>query len=188
MAETIDEVISETETRMKKTVEAAGNDLASIRTGRASGALVERLQVDSYGQNVPLKQVAGIATPDSRTIAISAWDRGSVAAIRKAIETSDLGLTPNIDGSTIRLSIPPLNEERRRDLVKILKKKGEEAKVALRNVRHKGVEEIRALQKRGSITEDDNKRAADRVQKLTDRFSKEVDQLLEHKEREIMEV
>jgi ribosome recycling factor len=188
MAATADEAVNDTESRMKKAVEAASNDFASVRTGRASASLLDRLQVDSYGQMVPLKQVAGVSVPDARTISISAWDRGQVGAIRKAIETSDLGLTPNVDGSTIRLSIPPLNEERRKELVKIVRKKAEAAKVGVRNVRQKGIDEIKALQKNHAVTEDEQKRAADKIQKLTDRFIKEVDALVEHKEREIMEV
>ena len=188
MASSFEEVVSDTETRMKKAIEAASNDFASVRTGRASASLLDRLQVDSYGQMVPLKQVAGVSTPDARTISISAWDRSTVGAIRKAIETSDLGLTPNIDGTTIRLQIPQLNEERRKDLVKIVRKKAEEAKVAVRNVRHKGVDELKVLQKANTITEDENKRASERVQKLTDRYTKEIDTLVENKEREIMEV
>ncbi len=188
MSMTLEEVIHETETKMHKAIEAATHDFASVRTGRASTALLDRLLVDSYGQMVPLKQVAGVATPDARTISISAWDRGVVGAIRKAIETSDLGLTPNIDGSTIRLQIPPLNEERRKELVKIVRKKAEDAKVAVRNIRHKGVDELKTLHKATSITEDEQKRAAERIQKLTDRFTKEIDSLVERKEHEILEV
>jgi len=187
-ATSVDEVARETEERMKKALEALGHELASIRTGRASASLIDRLVVESYGQHLPLKQLAGVATPDARTLSITAWDRASIPAIRKAIETSDLHLTPQIDGNTIRLLIPPLNEERRRDLVKLLRKKGEEAKVGLRSLRHKAVDELRLLQKAHTITEDEQKRAGDRIQKLTDRFGKEIETLLDHKEREIMEV
>lgn len=183
-----DPYFKEIESRMTKCVEATRSEFASIRTGRATPALLDRLHVDAYGQSVPLKQVAGVATPDVRTLLISAWDKGVVGEIKKAIEKSDLGLTPNIDGSAIRLTIPPLNEERRKDLAKVVKKKGEDGKVAVRNVRHKAHDEIKSQLKTHDITEDDNKRMQDVLQKLTDRFVKEIDSLIAAKEREIMEV
>lgn len=137
---------------------------------------------------MPLKQVASVGAPDARTLLIQAYDRGTVSAIRKAIETSDLSLTPHVDGQQIRLTIPPLTEERRKELVKVVRKKAEDGKVAIRNVRHKAVDELKHLLKDAKITEDENKRAAERVQKLTDRYIKDVDGLLGAKEREIMEV
>lgn len=173
---------------MKKAVDATRVDFSSVRTGRASPALLDRLHVDAYGSSVPLKQVATVSSPDARTLQIAAFDRNTVGAIRRAIETSDLGLTPNIDGQTVRLTIPPLNEERRRDLVKIVHRKAEDGKVAIRNARHKTVDEIKALHKDHKVTDDDNKRAIDHVQKLTDRYIKDVDALLASKEKEIMEV
>jgi len=182
------DIYKHAEDRMGKAVESTRHEFASIRTGRASPALLDRLHVEAYGTSVPLKQVATVSAPDARTLAIAAFDRNTVGAIRKAIETSDVGITPNIDGQTIRLVIPPLNEERRKDLVKIVRKKAEEGKVAIRNVRHKTVDEIKALQKEHKITEDDNKRATEHVQKLTDRYIKDVDALLASKEKEIMEV
>ena len=184
----LDEIFKSTETRMQKAIDATRNDFASVRTGRASPALLDRLHVEAYGASVPLKQVASVSTPDARTLQITAFDRSTVGAIRKAIETSDLGMSPNIDGSNIRLQIPQLTEERRKDLVKVIRKKSEDGKVAIRNVRHKAVDDIKALLKETKITEDENKRAGERVQKMTDKYIKDVDGLVVVKEKEIMEV
>jgi ribosome recycling factor len=184
----IDDVFKATEQKMQKALDATRNDFASVRTGRASPALLDRLYVEAYGASVPLKQVASVSTPDARSLQIAAFDRNTVGAIRKAIETSDLGLSPNIDGSNIRLSIPPLTEDRRKDLVKLVRKKAEDGKVAVRTIRHKSVDEIKALLKDASITEDENKRAGERVQKMTDKYIKDVDGLVAAKEKEIMEV
>jgi ribosome recycling factor len=178
----------EAEGKMNKCVEATRGEFAAIRTGRATPALLDRIHVEAYGTTVPLKQVATVSAPDPRSLMIAAFDRSTVGDIRKAIEKSDLGLTPNVDGSAIRLSIPPLNEERRKDLVKIVKKKGEDGKIAVRNVRHKVHDDLRTQLKDHSITEDDNKRMQDQLQKLTDRFIKDIDQLVAAKEKEIMEV
>jgi ribosome recycling factor len=182
------ESFKDAENKMLKCVDAARGDFASIRTGRATPALLDRLHVDAYGASVPLKQVATVSVPDSRSLVIQAFDRNTVGDIRKAIEKSDLGLTPNIDGNQIRLVIPPLNEERRRDLVKVVKKKGEEGKIAVRNVRHKVHDDLKSQLKDHKITEDDNKRMQDQLQKLTDKYVKEIDQLVVLKEKEIMEV
>ena len=184
----MDAYFKEIESRMHKCVEATRGEFASIRTGRASPALLDRLTVEAYGQPVPLKQIAGVSTPDSRTLVIAAWDKGVVGDIRKAIEKSDLGLTPNVDGSSIRLVIPPLNEERRKDLAKVVKKKAEDGRVAVRNVRHKAHDELRGKLKAAEITEDQSKRMQDALQKLTDRYVKEIDALVTAKEKEIMEV
>lgn len=184
----LNDVLKHTEERMGKAVEATRHEFASVRTGRASPALLDRLHVEAYGAHVPLKQVGTVSAPDARTLQISAFDRSTVGAIRKAIETSDLGITPNIDGQTIRLTIPPLNEERRKDLVKVVRKKAEDGKIAVRNVRHKTVDELKHLHKDHKITDDENKRATDQLQKLTDRYIKDVDTLLAAKEKEIMEV
>ncbi len=173
---------------MNKCVEATLSDFSSIRTGRAVPALLDRLIVEAYGQSVPIKQVAGVSTPDSRTLLITAWDKGLVAAIRKAVEKSDLGLTPNVDGTAIRLAIPPLNEERRKDLAKVVKKKAEDGRVAVRNVRHRVHDELKAQLKSHEITEDDNKRMQETLQRLTDKYVKEIDALVAAKEKEIMEV
>jgi ribosome recycling factor len=176
------------ESKMTKCVDATRSEFASIRTGRATPALLDRLHVEAYGQSIPLKQVAGVSTPDARTLVISAYDKGTVGDIRKAIEKSDLGMTPNIDGTTIRLIVPPLNEERRKELVKVVKKKAEDGKIAVRNVRHKAHDDLKTQQKNGDITEDDNKRMQDQLQKLTDRFVKDIDGLVVSKEKDIMEV
>ncbi|HTV72641.1 MAG TPA: ribosome recycling factor, partial [Candidatus Acidoferrales bacterium] len=138
----IQEIFKTTEARMVKALEATRAEFSSIRTGRASPALLDRLHVEAYGSEVPLKQVASVSTPDARSLVVTAFDRNTVSAIKKAIETSDLGLTPNIDGASIRLGIPPLNEERRKDLVKVIHKKAEDGKVAVRNIRHKAIDEI----------------------------------------------
>ena len=183
-----DKYFHDIESKMQRCVEATRAEFASIRTGRATPALLDRLHVEAYGQSVPLKQVAGISAPDTRTLVISAWDKGVVSEIKKAIEKSDLGLTPNVDGTAIRLTVPPLNEERRKDLAKVVKKKAEDGKVAVRNVRHRAHDEIKTQLKTHDITEDDNKRMQDTLQKLTDRFVKEIDALVVAKEKEIMEV
>jgi ribosome recycling factor len=184
----LDDIYKVTEDKMHKALEVTRAEFGGVRTGRASTGLVDRLHVEAYGASVPLKQVATVSTPDARTLQITAFDRTTVGAIKKAIETSDLGLTPNVDGSNVRLSIPSLTEERRKDLVKIVHKKAEEGKIAVRNIRHKSIDEIKALLKDHKITEDENKRAGEHVQKTTDKFIKEVDTLTQHKEKEIMEV
>jgi len=183
-----DSYFKDIESKMHKCVEATRSEFASIRTGRATPALLDRLHVEAYGQAVPLKQVAGVSVPDSRTLVITAYDKGVVPEIKKAIEKSDLGLTPNVDGTAIRLTVPPLNEERRKDLAKVVKKKAEDGKVAVRNVRHKAHDDLKGQLKTHDITEDDNKRLQDVLQKLTDRFVKEIDALVAAKEKEIMEV
>jgi ribosome recycling factor len=180
--------LKDAESKMQKCVEATRSEFASIRTGRATPALLDRLHVEAYGASVPLKQVASVSVPDSRSLVITAFDRNTVGDIRKAIEKSDLGLTPNVDGNSIRLAIPPLNEERRKDLVKVVKKKAEDGKVAVRNVRHKLHDDLKAQLKDHKITEDDNKRLQDQLQKLTDKYVKDIDQLVVAKEKEILEV
>ncbi|HMD02221.1 MAG TPA: ribosome recycling factor [Candidatus Baltobacteraceae bacterium] len=188
MSTPVDEIYKHTEDKMHKALESTRGEFAAIRTGRASTGLVDRLHVEAYGSSVPLKQVASVSTPDARTLQISAFDRSTVGAIKKAIETSDLGMTPNVDGQHIRLSIPPLTEERRKDLVKLVRKKSEDGKIAIRNVRHKSVDEVKALHRDSKLTDDEHKRATDHVQKLTDKFIKDVDALTASKEKEIMEV
>lgn len=183
-----DTFFKDVEDKMNKCLDATRSEFGSIRTGRATPALLDRLHVEAYGESVPLKQVAGISTPDARTLVISAYDKSVVGEIRKAIEKSDLGMTPNVDGQSIRLNIPSLNEERRKDLVKVIKKKAEDGRIAVRNVRHKAHDDIKHQLKEGDITEDDNKRMTDRLQKLTDKFVKDIDALVMAKEKEVMEV
>ncbi|HEY0797883.1 MAG TPA: ribosome recycling factor [Candidatus Baltobacteraceae bacterium] len=184
----IQDVYKATEAKMGKALEATRHEYTAIRTGRATPAILDRLQVEAYGSAVPIKQVASVSAPDARSLVITAFDRSTVSAIKKAIETSDLGLSPNVDGASIRLGIPPLTEERRKDLVKVIHKKAEDGKIAIRNIRHKAIDEIKTLLKDHKITEDENKRAGDQVQKLTDKFIKDVDSLTANKEKEIMEV
>jgi len=184
----LEDVYKETESKMTKALDATRSDFASIRTGRAAPSLLDRIMVEAYGSQVSIKQVASVSSPDGRSLLISAFDKNTVGAIRKAIETSDLGLNPNVDGAHVRLSIPPLTEERRKDLVKVIRKKAEEHKVAVRNIRHHAVDEVKALQKKGDINEDLVKRGGDHIQKLTDKFVKQIDELVGGKEKEIMEV
>lgn len=183
-----DTILLEAEERMEKSVVALEREFSKLRTGRASTGLVDGLKAEYYGSLTPLAQMATVSVPDSRTIAIQPWDKGGLGAIEKAILKSDLGLTPVNDGKIIRIAIPPLTEERRRDLVKIARKYGEEAKVGVRNARRDANEALKKAEKNGDITEDDLKRATETVQKLTDRFVGDVDGKCASKEKEIMEI
>lgn len=184
----LNQIFKETQEKMKKAVEAVEHEFSTLRTGRASVALVDNIHVDAYGAAMPLKQLAAIATPDARTILITPFDRNLIGAIEKAIMASNIGLTPNNDGKNIRLTIPQLTEERRKELVKVAKKMAEDGRVAVRNIRRHANEEIKRTEKLHEITEDDRKRAIDKVQELTDKFIEEIDKLLERKEKEIMEI
>jgi len=163
-------------------------ELGSIRTGRASTSLVENLHVEYYGADTPLKQLANISVPEARTIVIQAYDRTAMAGIEKAILKSDLGLTPNNDGQNIRLTIPTLTEERRKDLVKLVRKHLEEGRVAVRNVRREGIDHLKDMEKAKTLSMDDDKRAQERLQKLTDTYVKHIDDIGHAKEAEVMEV
>lgn len=182
------EVISQAEEKMKKAIAATQRDFASIRTGRASPALLDRITVDYFGAESQIKAMANVSVPDARTLLIQAYDRQSVTAIEKAIQKSDLGLTPNTDGNTIRLNIPSLTEERRKDLAKVLKKSAEEGKIAIRNIRRDAQDALKKKEKASELTEDERKRGDEQIQKLTDRYTKELDELLVIKEKEVMEV
>ena len=184
----IKETLADADLHMKKSVEAFRQELLQIRTGKASSALVESIRVDYYGSEVPLTQVANISTPDPKTIAIQPWDKNVLGAIEKAIQKSELGLTPLNDGTFIRLPIPPLTEERRRELVKVVRRYLEEAKVAVRNIRRDANEHLKQAEKEGKISEDQSHTAQDKIQELTNKHTKEMDHLLEQKEKEIMEV
>lgn len=175
------------EERMDKAIQSLKRDLASLRAGRASVSLLDRIQVDYYGSPTPINQLANINTPDSRTLMIQPWDKSSLADIERAIQKSDLGLTPANDGSMIRLSIPALTEERRVELVKLTKKFGEESKVAIRNIRRDANDDIKKLEK-SEISEDESRRHQEDIQKSTDKFIAEVEKVLSAKEKEIMEV
>lgn len=175
------------EERMDKAIAALKRDFATLRAGKASPALLDRIQVDYYGSQTPLNQLANVNTPDSRTLLIQPWDKTSLSDIEKAILKSDLGMTPSNDGATIRLSVPMLTEERRLELVKSAKKLTEEAKVAIRNIRRDANESIKKLEK-SEISEDESKRFQEDIQKSTDKFIAEVDKVLAVKEKEILEV
>lgn len=169
-------------------IDALHRELSGIRTGRAAPALVERLMVDYYGTLTPLNQIAGISAPEARMLVIQPWDRGAMSAIERAIQKSDLGLTPNNDGAVIRLSIPNLTEERRKSLVKIVRGKVEESKVAIRNVRRDAVDSLKSLLKDKDIGEDDERRAATDIDQLTKRFTDDADQIGQAKEAEVLAV
>jgi ribosome recycling factor len=184
----LDEQYKKTEEHMKKTLELLLHELATIRTGKASPAILDTVRVNYYGQQVPIKQVANVAVPDPRTITIQPWDRSLISEIEKAIQASELGLNPQNDGGTIRLPIPTLTEERRRDLVKVVKRIGEDSKVAVRNVRRDTNERIKKLEKEHDISEDDMRAKTDAIQKLTDSYIKKVDEAVTAKEKEILEL
>lgn len=182
------DLLGDAERRMQKAVDALKQDLSAIRTGRASSALVERIQVDYYGTPTPINQVATISVPEARMIVIQPWDRKMLTDIEKAIQKSDLGINPNSDGQVIRLNVPPMSEERRRDMAKTLHKKLDEHKVAVRNIRRDVQDKLRDREKKKEIPEDELKRNADKLQKLTDRYIDEMDKVGKSKEQEIMEV
>jgi ribosome recycling factor len=184
----INDVLRETEGKMKKSVESLRHHLATIRTGRASPALVEHMPVDAYGSSMPLNQLAGINVPEARLIVIQPYDAGTMKAIEKAIQNSELGINPTNDGRVIRLVIPQLTEERRRDLTRLVRNRVEESKVALRNLRREALDDLRELEREKLISEDDQRRAQDRLQELTDRYTRELDQIGAAKEAEVMEV
>lgn len=182
------EVLAQAEKKMKGAVEGARREFAAVRTGRANPALLERVMVDYYGTPTPLPQLAGITAPEARVLLIQPWDRNALKEIERAILKSDLGLTPTNDGQVIRLVLPPLTEERRRELVKLVKKEAEERRVTIRNIRREANEELKKAEKEGKISEDELRRVQEEVQKLTDRYIGEIDHLVEAKEKEIMEV
>jgi ribosome recycling factor len=181
-------VITRAEAQMQKTIEKVRSDFGSLRTGRASAALLENMKVEYYGAMTPLNQVANISAPEPRTLEIRAWDKSAIQNIEKAIQKSDLGLTPSNDGSVIRLQIPTLTEERRKDLIKVVRKMAEEYRVALRGERREAVEQLKKSEKLKEISEDDRETGEHEIQKLTDQYIKRVDELLASKERDIMEV
>ena len=183
-----DDIRRDAESRMSRAVEALERDLAAIRTGRAATALVERIPVEYYGTSTPLNQLASISVPEAHSIVIQPWDRSALGAIEKAIQKSDVGLMPNVDGTAVRLNIPPLTEERRRDLVKLVHRRMEEARVEIRNHRRDVAEQVKKSEKDGTVTSDESRRELDLLQKVTDRWTAEVDRVGKHKETEIMEV
>ncbi|CEG26824.1 ribosome recycling factor [Bacillus sp. B-jedd] len=182
------QVISNTKEKMAKAIQAYSRELATIRAGRASASLLDRITVDYYGAPTPVNQLAGISTPEARLLVIQPYDKSILSDIEKAIQKSDLGLNPTNDGSLIRLAIPQLTEERRKDLVKLVKKESEDAKIAIRNVRRDANDDLKKLEKNGEITEDDLRGYSDDIQKLTDDHISKIDQITRDKEKEIMEV
>jgi ribosome recycling factor len=181
-------VIDSSEEKMKKTVASLKDGFASLRTGRASAALFDKIRVDYYGEKSPLNQVANISVPEARLIVIQPWDKSLIGEIEKAIRSSELSLNPSNDGKVIRIAVPPLTEERRKDLVKLAKNQAEQSRVAIRNIRRDGNDELKKLLKDASITEDDESKGNDDLQKLTNSYIDKVNLVLEEKEKEIMEV
>ncbi|MBE2266263.1 MAG: ribosome recycling factor [Flavobacteriales bacterium] len=182
----VQDIVKASSDLMKQSVEHLEQQFAKVRTGRASAALVDSVRVDYYGSPTPISQVGGISTPDARTLVIQPWDAGTVSAIEKAILAANLGLTPQSDGQIIRITVPPLTEERRKDIVKQCKKMAEDAKLAVRNVRRDANEDLRKAEKTEHFSEDERKRGEDDVQKNTDRFVKDIDHLLAEKEQQVM--
>jgi ribosome recycling factor len=185
---TMEEVLAETDSRMQKSVESLVRELGTIRTGRASPALVESIMVDYYGVPTPLNQLASISVPEARVLMIQPWDKQSLKDVEKGIQRSDLGLMPNNDGNVIRINIPALTQERRRDLVKLVGRKVEEGMVAIRNIRRDSLEEFRSMEKNKELSQDEGRRAQEQLQGLTDSYASQMSNLKEEKEAEVMEV
>jgi len=185
---TVDELMTKTKDRMDKAINALRGELTAIRTGRATPSLLDRIKVDYYGTPTPINQVANISVPEPRMMLISPWEKSMIKPIEKAIQTSDLGINPNSDGSAIRLNLPQPTEERRKELVKTVNKKGEATRIEVRNIRRDINEALKKELKARTITEDANKQALDKAQKLTDQYMKEIDKVLANKEKEVMEI
>jgi ribosome recycling factor len=184
----IPELLKETEEKMKKSVEATRHEFTLVRTGRASPAILEHVKVEMYGTTLPLNQVAAVTVPEPRQLLITPFDRSALSHIEKGIQKSDVNLTPNNDGTAIRLNIPQLNEERRKELIKQVHQKAESGRVAVRNNRHEAIKHLQAAKKASDISENEEKRAADQVQKLVDKYIVEIDHLTKAKEADLMEV
>jgi ribosome recycling factor len=183
----IEEVFQEVESNMRSAIDSLKNEYASVRTGRATTALLDGIMVDYFGTQTQLKQLASLSVPESRLIVIQPWDKSVVAEVEKSIQRSNLGLNPVNDGKVIRVPIPPLTEERRKDLVKVVKKSAEDRRVSIRNARREGNELLKELEKEKEISEDDNRRAQERIQKMTDKYTSELDAVAAQKEKEVME-
>jgi len=184
----IEELLEDGKRRMDGAIDALRAEFGGVRTGRASTALLDRIFVDYYGARTPLKQLANLATPDPRLISIQVFDKTAVNPVVRAIQESDLGLNPNVDGNIVRLNIPALTAERRKDLVRLVRGMAEEGRIAVRNVRRDVIQDLKELKKEGEISEDDERRSEDDVQKLTDQHVERINELLQHKEEEILEV
>ena len=185
---TAEQVLGDVDTRMDRTLDAFRRDLSQLRTGRATPSLIENVSVDYYGSATPLKQIASISAPDARAILIQPWDKGSMREIEKALQRSEMGFNPSNDGNVITVPIPPLTNERRQEMVKLLRRKAEDGKVSLRNVRRDGLETIRKLEKDKAISQDENRRAQDQLQKVTDGHTRQIDETASAKEAEILQV
>ncbi len=183
----MNEVLSNCEEKMKKTIAALNDEFNMLRTGRASAAIFDKVRVSCYGEQTPLNQVANISVPEARLVVIQPWDKSLIGEIEKAILQSDLSVNPSNDGKVIRISIPPLTEERRKDLAKKAKASAEQSRVSIRNTRRDGIDEFKKMQKDGAISEDDLKTAEEKIQKSTDSYIAEINKILEAKEKEIME-
>lgn len=181
-------IYDQAEAGMKKVIDATKKDFSTLRTGRANTSILDRVTVEYYGSEVPINQVANISVPEARMILIQPWDKSILPQLEKAIQKADLGLNPSNDGSVIRLVIPQLTEERRKELVKIAKKEAEEKRVAVRNLRRDANDQLKKLEKDGIVSEDEYKKGLDEIQKLTDKYIEQIDRLLENKEAEILEV
>jgi ribosome recycling factor len=184
----IDDIKKDAAARMAKSVDALGHELAKIRTGRAHPSLLDHITVSYYGTETPIKQVANVTAEDARTLAVSPWEKNMVQAVEKAILQSDLGLNPTTAGSVIRVPMPPLTEERRRDLIKVARQEAEQGRVAIRNIRRDANSELKEMVKEKMISEDDDRRGQDAIQKLTDKYIKDVDRVLEEKEADLMSI
>ncbi len=184
----INEIKQDAQERMAKSIESLKGNLNKVRTGRAHASLLDNISVDYYGMETPLNQVGNISVPDARNLSITVFDKGMIAAVEKAIMKSDLGLNPQSNGTLIRIPLPPLTEERRKDLVKVVRGEAENGKIAIRNIRRDANSDIKSLQKEKEISEDEQHQAEDEIQKITDTFVKQVDELLVKKEAELMEI
>ncbi len=184
----IEEVIDEATARMEKTIEVLQRELMAVRTGRAAPSLVERVMVEQYGTDMPLNQLANIAAPEPRMITITPWDKSAIGAIEKAIRKSELGLNPTNDGSLIRISIPPLTEDRRKQMVKVVHTKVEDAKISVRNIRRDAMTQAREFKDEKMVSEDDERRAGTQIQELTNKFTAQADEIGKNKERDVMQV
>jgi ribosome recycling factor len=184
----VEEILGEAEDQMKKAIEALRKEMANIRTGRATPGLIEKIMVEHYGVATPLNQLSSITVAEARLLVVKPWDKGAFSAIEKAIQKAELGLNPSNDGQVIRVSIPPLTEQRRKDMVKVVKAKVEEGKISVRNVRRDHIADLKEMLKEKMISEDDEKRAQEKIDHLTTRYTQEADEVGQHKEKEVLEV
>jgi len=183
----LNEIYRELEDKMKKSVESFKSEISKIRTGRATPAILETIKIDYYGSRLPINQIASIIAPEPRLLIVQPWDQNAISEIEKAIKSSGLGLNPQVEKGVIKIPIPPLSEERRKELIKLVQKLAEDSRVAIRNIRRDGMEKVKSLEKEKKISEDDRKVAEKKIQELTDKYISEVDKILENKQKEILE-